>query len=80
MSVVQADGICTSTFYYRELLLGLSANVYQLSVSLDLSSNDMKAEGGMVLGSCVANLNNIHGIDLSDNGQCSIISYLIHTL
>ena len=53
---------------YRELLLGLSTNVNHPSVYLDLSNNDMRSEGGMVLGSCVANLQNVKGLDLSDNG------------
>lgn len=53
----------------RELLLGLSANVNKPSVHVDLSNNDMKADGGLVLGGCVANLANVHGIDLSDNGE-----------
>ena len=54
----------------RELMLGLSANVNQPAVHVDLSCNDMKSEGGLVLGGCVANLKNIHGLDLSDNGKC----------
>lgn len=50
-------------------MLGLSANVNQPAVHVDLSNNDMKSEGGLVLGGCVANLKNIHGLDLSDNGM-----------
>ena len=56
--------------FCRELMLGLSANVNQPAVHVDLSCNDMKSEGGLVLGGCVANLKNIHGLDLSDNGKC----------
>mgnify|MGYP001792188359 CR=1 FL=1 len=52
----------------RELLLGLSTNVNRPSVSLDLSCNDMRSEGGLILGGCIAELQNVHGIDLSDNG------------
>ncbi|KAF6031886.1 LRRC16A [Bugula neritina] len=52
----------------KDLLTGLSSNVNKPLVYLDLSCNDLRSEGGMVLGSCVANLQNIHGLDLSDNG------------
>ncbi|XP_067947665.1 F-actin-uncapping protein LRRC16A-like isoform X6 [Watersipora subatra] len=52
----------------KEMFLGLAANVNKPSVDLDLSNNEMKSEGGMVLGGCVASLRNIHGLDLSDNG------------
>lgn len=58
-------------------MLGLSANVNQPAVHVDLSNNEMKTEGGMVLGSCVANLKNIQGLDLSDNGMFIITLNLL---
>lgn len=74
-SVLCHNCLILAILCWRELLLGLSANVNRPSVNVNLSCNEMKSEGGLVLGGCIAELQNVHGLDLTDNGKLNKLNH-----
>ena len=50
-------------------MLGLASNRNIKSLHCDLSSNDFGAAGAHVMGSCVAGITSITGLDISNNGE-----------
>ncbi|KAG1660770.1 F-actin-uncapping protein LRRC16A [Nymphon striatum] len=51
----------------KSLLLGLASNDVAAEVELDMSSNDLKASGAVVLESCVSSIRCLTSLDISDN-------------
>lgn len=39
------------------------------NLHLDLSSNDLQAQGGQVLGGCIGNISSITSLDISNNSK-----------
>lgn len=61
----------------KELLLGIACNMHIKNLHLDLSSNDLQAQGGQVLGGCIGNISSITSLDISNNNfNQSIVSLL----
>ncbi|KAG1688802.1 F-actin-uncapping protein LRRC16A [Nymphon striatum] len=54
-------------FFLQSLLLGLASNDVAAEVELDMSSNDLKASGAVVLESCVSSIRCLTSLDISDN-------------
>lgn len=51
----------------KAMLLGLASNDILAEVSLDLSCNDLRTQGSLVLESCLPGIRCLHSIDLSEN-------------
>ncbi|XP_078337738.1 F-actin-uncapping protein LRRC16A-like isoform X7 [Crassostrea virginica] len=51
----------------KELLLGIACNMHIKNLHLDLSNNDLQAQGGQVLGSSIGNISSITSLDISNN-------------
>ena len=56
-------------FFCRELLLGIACNMHIKNLHLDLSNNDLQAQGGQVLGSSIGNISSITSLDISNNSK-----------
>ncbi|XP_072051803.1 F-actin-uncapping protein LRRC16A-like [Amphiura filiformis] len=61
----------------KEVILGIGSNVNLTDVELDLSSNELKVEGGRVVESCIANVPNIAKLNLSDNDLSTSVASLL---
>lgn len=62
---------------FRNLLLGLACNESTVEMSLDISCNNLGAQGAHVLESCVHGVRCISSLDISENSQwsCPCFSY-----
>ncbi|XP_043088842.1 F-actin-uncapping protein LRRC16A [Puntigrus tetrazona] len=61
----------------KALLLGLACNTNLRDVSLDISSCELRSAGSQILEGCIAEIPNITGLDISDNGLDSDLSTLL---
>lgn len=68
------DGNINFLFSCRELLLGIACNMHIKNLHLDLSSNDLQAHGGQVLGGCIGNISSITSLDISNNSKFTVTS------
>lgn len=66
------DGNINFLFFCRELLLGIACNMHIKNLHLDLSSNDLQAQGGQVLGGCIGNISSITSLDISNNSKFTV--------
>ncbi|XP_042894699.1 F-actin-uncapping protein LRRC16A isoform X2 [Parasteatoda tepidariorum] len=52
----------------KAMLLGLACNEIATDISLDLSNNELKSHGALVLESCLPGIRCLCSLDISDNG------------
>lgn len=58
-----------ATFCHRNLLLGLACNESTSDIELDLSCNNLGAQGAHVFESCIHGVRCIGSLDISDNSK-----------
>ncbi|XP_077983320.1 uncharacterized protein LOC144438163 isoform X1 [Glandiceps talaboti] len=54
--------------FVKDVLLGIASNGAMRDLELDISNNELKAEGSRVLESCIATIHAIGALDISGNG------------
>lgn len=54
------------------MLLGLACNEIATDIALDLSNNELKSHGALVLESCLPGIRCLCSLDISDNGKILI--------
>lgn len=57
------------TLFLRNLLLGLACNESTSDIELDLSCNNLGAQGAHVFESCIHGVRCIGSLDISDNSK-----------